>query len=314
MTPPRHSYWSPLRYPGGKAALANFVKLLLQRNALADGHYVEVFAGGAGIAWSLLFEEYVHHVSINDISRPLYAFWRSVLLETEGLCRLIRDTPVTMQEWHVQKAKQSDPSNHSLLELGFSTFFLNRTNRSGILQGGVIGGKAQSGVWKLDARFNKQDLISRIHRIARYAGRVSLHNLDAACFIAQVLPALPPKAFVYLDPPYYVKGKELYENHYSHDDHVQLASLISDAIQQPWIVTYDATPETTALYSRFRSIRYDVSYSAQNVYSASEIMFFSRNLALPENTTGCATSQPPALGTPIHPARVRRADLLLQPK
>jgi len=261
--------------------LANFVKLVLSHNDLLDGHYAEIYGGGAGVAWPLLFEEYVQHVHINDLNKAMCAFWKCVLKETDDLCRLIHDTPVTMKEWFRQKARQAKPENYSQLELGFSTFFLNRTNRSGIIKGGVIGGKAQTGKWKLDARFNKVDLIARIQRIARYAKRISIYNYDAADFIVRMPTFLPRKTLVYLDPPYYIKGEGLYEDHYLHEDHVKIARLVKKRIKNPWIVSYDTAPEIIRLYSGHRSKRYDLSYSAQDRYAGSEIMFFSGSLVIP---------------------------------
>lgn len=311
MSLQRHGFTSPIRYPGGKAALSNFIKLVLFKNNLLDGHYVEVYAGGAGIAWPLLFEEYVKYVFINDISKPVYAFWQSVLQNTEELCRLINDTPVTIQEWHRQRSMQLRPDDCSSLELGFSTFFLNRTNRSGILQAGVIGGKGQSGKWKIDARFNKKDLIQRTQRIAYYASRVRLYNLDAFDFINTTLSTLSKKALVYLDPPYYMKGQELYENHYSHDDHVKLASLIPIQIKQPWIVSYDYCPQVTALYGQYRSIQYNLSYSAQERYLGSEIMFFSHSIVIPATEQRGDNFSNQSAGEFILPTHVKRADLFL---
>lgn len=293
-SPQRHSFTSPLRYPGGKGAIGNFIKLILFQNNLLDGDYIEVYAGGAGIAWPLLFEEYVRHIHINDLSKPLFAFWQAVLKDTDSLCQLVYDTPITMRQWSRQKQVQGKPDKHTSTELGFSTFFLNRTNRSGILQGGVIGGKEQSGKWKLDARFNKKDLVKRIQRIARYSRRISLYNLDAIDFIKSIVPTLRQKALVYLDPPYYGKGQELYENCYSPNDHVKLASTISDKIRQPWVVSYDAVPQILALYHQYQSIEYELRYSAQERYAGAEIMFFSDKLAVP---------------TIDHPARVRQVDL-----
>lgn len=276
-----HNFSSPLRYPGGKGMLANFAKLIISSNNLFDGHYVEIYAGGASIALSLLFEEYVQHVHINDFSKPVYAFWKSVLVHTDDLCKLINDTDVTIEEWFRQKEIQRTPTNHSEIEVGFSTFFLNRTNRSGILTGGVIGGKAQKGEWKIDARFNKSDLLARIKRIARYASRINVYNDDAADFIKKRLPKLSKKALVYLDPPYYIKGEGLYENHYGHEDHVLISKLVTTRIKQPWIVSYDNTPQITALYKGHKRIKYGLSYSAQERYSGSEIMFFSPSLIVP---------------------------------
>ena len=277
-----HGFTSPLRYPGGKGMLAKFMKLILSKNNLLDSHYVELYAGGASLAWELLFEEYVHHVHINDISKQLYAFWVSVLQYTEDICKLIYDTPVTIEEWHHQKSIQHKPSHYSFAEIGFSTFFLNRTNRSGILQGGVIGGKNQDGKWKIDARFNKTDLIARIQKIARYSTRISIYNNDAYDFINLHLEKIPERSLIYLDPPYYLRGKKLYENHYTHEDHVKIANLVTNYIKQPWIVSYDNTPEIVELYQNFRNIEYKLSYSAQDRYFGSEIMFFIDDLTIPK--------------------------------
>ena len=276
-----HSFTSPLRYPGGKGMLTNFAKLLISLNRLTGGDYVEIYAGGASIAWALLFDGYVKNVHINDISKPIYSFWKSVLKRTDEFCQLIQDTPVTIEERTHQRQVQLNPKRYSLLELGFSTFFLNRTNRAGILTGGVIGGKEQSGKWKLDARFNKTDLIARIQRIAQYSSCIHLHNKDAATFIKDQLPKIPQKSLVYLDPPYYAKGDSLYENYYSHEDHKAIAELVSN-INQPWAVSYDNVTPIAKLYENYRSIEYKLSYSVQDRYAGSEIIFFSQNLLVPE--------------------------------
>lgn len=273
---------SPLRYPGGKGKLANYIKLVFEGNNLLDGHYVEPYAGGASVAFSLLFEEYASHIHINDLNTSVYAFWHSVLNDSETLCHLIDSTPVTMKEWKRQKAIQNDSENHSLIELGFSTFFLNRTNRSGIIGGGVIGGKDQQGKWKIDARYNKAGLRERIEKIARYRDRISLYNLDASQFILDILPELPKKTLVYLDPPYYVKGEGLYEDHYQHEDHVTVAKLVTKNIKQRWIISYDSALEICKLYEAYRQIIYGLNYSAADRYEGSEVIVFCDKLSIPE--------------------------------
>lgn len=275
-------YTTPLRYPGGKTKLANFVKLLIEQNDLLDGHYVEPFAGGAGIAFALLFEEYVLHAHINDLNKQVFAFWDAVLNQTDALCQLIHDTPVTVDEWHRQKLIQTNQGDFSSLALGFSTFFLNRTNRSGIITGGIIGGLKQTGEWKIDARYNKVNLIVRIKKIAAYRHRISLYNMDAEDLLRNVVPELPDKTLVYLDPPYYVKGKHLYQNHFTHEDHVSLAGVVANNIRQHWIVSYDFVPEISDMYEDYRQIDYHLSYSAADRYKGSELMVFDDSLEIPE--------------------------------
>lgn len=280
---PRPSaFYTPLRYPGGKGKLVPYVKRLLEANSLVDGVYVEPYAGGAAVAMELLLHEYVRKVYINDISAGVAAFWRSVLDNTDALCSAISKAKLSMPEWHRQRAIQQRPESHDDLALGFSTFFLNRTNRSGILNAGVIGGKDQTGKWKLDARFNAPDLIHRIQAIARVRNRIEFHQRDALEFLDTVLPSLPAKSLLYLDPPYYVKGSDLYLHHYQHDDHVRIAKRIGRVRSKNWIVSYDNAPEVHPMYSRFRSIVYGLSYSAQDRYKGAEVMFFSDGLTIPD--------------------------------
>ena len=170
--------YSPLRYPGGKGKLARFMRDVVRLNGLSDGHYVEPFAGGAAIAWELLLTGIVKRVTINDINRPVYAFWRCVVEETEELNKRISDTAVSLSTWDKCKATFSDADNQDDIDVAFAFFFLNRTNRSGILNAGVIGGRDQTGKWKIDARYNKLELIQRISKIAAYGSKITVCQED----------------------------------------------------------------------------------------------------------------------------------------
>lgn len=275
------TFYSPLRYPGGKRKLSNYLKLIFSLNDLLDGVYIEPYAGGAGIALSLLFDEYARSIYINDLSKPIYSFWYSVLNHTKELCDLIRLTEITVDEWHRQKEVQFNSDSSSVIELGFSTFFLNRTNRSGILKGGVIGGVNQNSKYSIDARFNKVELIKRIKRISRYKSRIFLSNEDACVFIGKFKSNMPEKGLFYFDPPYYVKGKGLYEDYYEHKDHLNIAEQIKD-FDFNWIVSYDNSPVIKSFYKDFRHITYSLNYSIGTRYEGSEVMFFSDNLTVPD--------------------------------
>lgn len=271
---------TPLRYPGGKGKFAHFVKQIFETNELLDGHYVEPYAGGAGVALELMFHEYAAKIHINDIDPAVFSFWQAAVHETDELCRLINDTPVTIENWHRQREVLKQINQHSTIEIALATFFLNRTNRSGILKAGVIGGLEQAGKWKLDARYNKLDLIKRIELIGRFRNRIMVYNLDAVELLTNVVPTLPTKTLVYLDPPYYVKGSGLYRNFYEHDDHVKIAETLK-SVNKPWLVSYDETPEIKDIYKEYRQYNYSLSYTAQDKKKGSEVMIFGPSIKLP---------------------------------
>lgn len=289
---------SPLRYPGAKWRLEKFVHSVLLANKLEGGHYAEPFAGGASLAISLLLQNYVSEIHLNDLDKSIYCFWHSALNHTNELIELISETPVTIDTWNEQKLVQLNKSLATPLELGFSTFFLNRTNRSGILTAGVIGGKNQTGNWKIDARFNKENLIARILRIAEKKNSIHTYNLDAVDFLKKCNAKLPAKSFVYLDPPYFVKGQELYMNFYNQEDHFQLSNFVLEELNRPWMVSYDDVPQIKTLYSKAHATEepYLLPYSASKERKGKEVFFLSPDLETETNLIHTSTRTRRALG------------------
>lgn len=269
-------YHTPLRYPGGKGRFAPFVKDLMEANNLS-GDYLEPYAGGSGVALDLLFSGYCKNIHINDIDIAVFNFWKAVTENTECFLQLVNDTDVTIDEWYKQKDILARPENHSQLEHGFATFFLNRTNRSGILKGGVIGGKNQDGNYKLDARYHKGNLSKRIEKIGKFKDQIKVYNFDALELLEQVDSLLPSESLIYLDPPYYVKGQGLYRNFYVHDDHVKIRKAL-DLVKSKWIVSYDNCPEIKSIYEGYNQIDYALNYSAYYKTKGSEVMIYCEDI------------------------------------
>lgn len=274
--------FSPLRYPGGKGKLAPYLSEIVSLNNLDGAHYAEPFAGGAAVALELLFSERIRHIHINDLDPCVFAFWHSVVHETDAMITRIRDVEITVDSWLEAREVKRHAAAHSQLELGFATFFLSRTNRSGILNGGVIGGLKQEGAWKIDCRFNKEELISRIRRIGFFRSRISVCNMDALNFFADYVPAIPKHSLVYIDPPYYEKGAYLYENHYVHEDHAQLSRAVSELLDLNWIVSYDNSEQISNLYTGFDQQTFSIDYTARTYAKGTELMIFSPDLRRPE--------------------------------
>lgn len=273
--------YTPLRYPGGKARFAPFIAELMQRNSLAGGHYLEPFAGGAGVALELLFHGVAEHVHINDADPAIAAFWRAVTEQPQALIERVVNEPVTIQAWHHWRSVMLEQTGATALERGFATLFMNRTNRSGILKGGVIGGLGQLGAYKMDARFKRDVLCKRLERIAEHADRIHVYEEDAHALLTRCHEFLPARSLVYLDPPYYVKGAGLYRNFYEHTDHERIAKLLkSRRFRRPWVVSYDNAEEIKVMYAYARALSYGLKYTAQTRYEGAEVMFFSPKLDL----------------------------------
>lgn len=269
---------SPLRYPGGKTSIWPLVSSLISDSGLTRGHYCEPYAGGCGLALSLLFKGFVHELHLNDIDRSIWSFWDSITNKTEEFVDKIYTTEVTIDEWHIQRNIQRNKNDFSDFELGFSSFFLNRTNRSGvILKAGVIGGLGQNGEYKLDCRFNKDGLIERIRRIEKYKHRIHFYNLDAIEFINQTNATLPINSVYCVDPPYYNKGSTLYTNCYDPEDHKHVAESLL-ALERPWLLTYDNSPAIQDLYELRRQYRFNLNYSAAHKRIGTELMILSDHI------------------------------------
>lgn len=268
-------YYSPLRYPGGKNCIFPFISNLFYENQLIGTKYAEPYSGGAGLALRLLFEGYVNHIYINDLDKSIYAFWQTLMDRPDEFCRWIEDIEVSIENWRKYREVQRYADNISCFELAKSTFFLNRTNVSGVIKGGVIGGLAQAGKYKINARFNKNDLVNRIQKIKSIKSRISVSNLDGMNFI-QKLDNQEEEIFIYLDPPYYQKGANLYMNFYSHEDHKKLSKKVHK-LRKKWIVSYDNHEFILNLYAEKHKLIHKLSQSASNRVG-DELFIFSEKI------------------------------------
>ncbi len=274
--------YSPLRYPGGKNKLSAFIaKICIDNNI--NGHYVEPYSGGASVALFLLMEGFVDKITINDKDRSIYAFWHSVLNKTNQLCELIENAEFNIDEWRKQRSIQFNKNNVDLLELGFSTFYLNRTNRSGIIKAGVMGGINQEGDYLMDCRFNKEDLIARIRSIASRKKDIRLYKKDAIKLIDKIQEeANNENTVFYFDPPYYLKANSLYMNYYENKNHKKVSEKIKGIKNIKWIVSYDNVPEIQSLYSDCQKKEFSFKHTAYKVREGKEILFFSDNTVQPQ--------------------------------
>lgn len=267
--------FTPLRYPGGKAKLYKMVEEIISSNFSEPPVYVEPYAGGFGLGMKLLLKDKVSKVYINDADNAIYSFWKAIIDYTEEFVYLVETADLSVNEWRRQKEIYLN-ENSPVLERGFATFYLNRTNRSGILMAGPMGGYNQEGKYKIDCRFNKKNLIKVINAISQRKDDINIYNLDGIDLI-KLVDSKEKNSLIYLDPPYVKKGNLLYKNAFEHEDHVELSNIIK-TINNKWFVTYDNHSLIEELYKDVGVLKFDITYSAQIKRKEKEIAIFSPNL------------------------------------
>lgn len=273
---------SPLRYPGGKGKLGPYFARLLSEQTFSIDVYAEPYAGGAGAGLFLLSQGHIGRLLINDLNPGIGAFWRSILLETDEFLARMEAELISLDSWHKHREVYLNPAGQSDLTLGFATFFLNRANRSGILTARPIGGLEQTGNWKIDARFNKPNLASRIRYIKTLSSQIIVTQKPALEFLAAVSRRVGP-VLMYVDPPYLVQGEELYMTEHSWAEHEKLARVLTNS-RHPWILTYDADDRVRNLYPSNRCLGYSISHTAQTQKVGREFMLFSQDLRVQDVT------------------------------
>lgn len=258
----RGSHASPLRYPGGKATLARFFETTIYALGLNRPTYIEPYAGGAGAGLELLLKGVVGRVIINDLDPAIHACWRAMLNDSEAFLRMLAQTPLTVDEWKKQREiyRRRHEEDVDPLALGFATFYLNRTSRSGVLGAGVIGGFAQQGTYRIDARYNKELLRARIERLAMLSGKIRVTRQDGAARLREYLPK--GNVFAYVDPPYVEKGSSLYMSAFKEEDHVALAKVLNGYAHTNWVLTYDVADIIRSLYKARDVSEFRLLYSA----------------------------------------------------
>lgn len=276
-------YYSPLRYPGGKGKLASFMEYMIDQLGHQGGTYIEPFAGGAGIAMELLLRNVVSRIVINDYDKAVWSFWKAILTETDRFVEEIRTVHLTVDEWQKQHEILVTQNDKYSFELGFAAFYLNRTNRSGIIKGGVIGGQEQAKDWKMDVRFKREELVTRIQRIAARKKDIKLYNKDVNSFIKNYVPLYEENALIYFDPPYFRKGQQLYMNFFNYKDHVRIEQEIREHVNCDWIITYDYEPQIEEIYHNYNLRLYDLNYSVSTKRKANELMIFKDGIIIPSD-------------------------------
>lgn len=271
--------YTPIRYPGGKTKLYPEIKAILESNDLLGHPYAELFAGGAGLAIKLLLKGDVPSIVINDYDRAVYCMWNAVVNHAEDLCEFIDSAVLDVETWKAMRTVYRNSDDVGDIELGKAAFYLNRTNVSGILSGGVIGGLKQAGNYKMDVRFNRETLKKKVMDIAARRGDIEVTRLDAEAFINDRMSN--SELFAYLDPPYVQKGPGLYRSAFDEAKHRSLARKVGDA-RSKWVVTCDADDLIDDIYGNYERGDLEISYTTNVKTVGKEKIILGPGLKWPE--------------------------------
>lgn len=280
--------YSPLRYPGGKNCIFKFLSNLFYENDLIGIEYAEPYAGGAGLALHLLMDGYVSKIHLNDLDEWVYAFWYTILNNKDEFCRWLKNVTINIDTWRTYKDMLSHSFNLTQFEKAQAFFFLNRTNVSGVIKGGVIGGLLQKGKYKIDARFNKIDLINRIEKIYQRRNNIEIYNFDGIEFLKQ-MNRKHRDLFIYIDPPYVIKGSNLYLNFYTQSDHTALAQMVKK-LRKGWLISYDNCELVNSLYNTYDRISYKLAQNTSNRIGE-EMLIFPDFIAYSNSLSALSTPQ-----------------------
>ncbi len=250
-------YISPLRYPGSKRLLVPILEALVRANVPPPRLFVEPLCGGATASLRLAGTDTAHEIFLADLDPLVAAFWRIAAFDTEWLVDAMQEEPVTVDRWgHWRKAEPAAARDQAL-----KCLFLNRTTFSGILHGwaGPIGGRKQKSPYKIDCRFPKATLATRIRAVGALASAGRVADVVCGDYEAVLVDArrrwprlADDEVVVYLDPPYVKKGRKLYGWAFDDEEHTRLANVLRFC-RYRWMLSYDDHSVIRAHYAHSKS-------------------------------------------------------------
>jgi DNA adenine methylase len=265
------------RYPGGKKRFKNFIIPYIRKFLVNnDYEYVEPFFGGGSVGIFVLNN--INKICINDKDESLCCLWNSIIHKPNELIDLINEfNPKKEDFFDIKKILiENKDCGIDNLEIGFKKLIIHQISYSGLgtKAGGPIGGKSQKSKYSVDCRWNPVNLKKEIKKISKLFNRVDIRNGKCTNFDFEKILSNKTKSFFYLDPPYFIKGRELYEESFNGQDHVRLMKNLRQN-ENPWLLSYDNCSYVRDLYDWAIIQEIDINYTINTIREKKELLICS---------------------------------------
>lgn len=242
-----------IRYPGGKSKLRK--QIIIRIAKMFDGEeYVEPFFGGGSVGLNVLKDINVKKIWINDLDLGVASLWTSVIRFPEMLKKVVTEFEPSVELFDKFKdLLQTRPHlkiPEEVVNWGLMKLAIHQISYSGlgVKSGGPLGGRDQKSKYKIDCRWSPSYICKRIDEYHKMFSEVEVrYNCCSSRDFLAVIDGWKDFIF-YLDPPYFVKGRDLYQYGFSNNDHFVLADLLKSTTCK-WILSYDDCEEIRELYS-----------------------------------------------------------------
>ena len=258
------------RYPGGKAKLCG--RILHHLSRLMDDsitQYRELFFGGGSVGIKYVQKkECPKQIWLNDKDVGIACLWTSVIRYPDSLKKLVLAYKPTVDSFYQLKndllnTTSVPDTEEEVAQVGFNKLALHQITYSGLglKSGGPLGGVAQLSKYKVDCRWSPAYICKKINTVHKvFSNKEVIHEACTSYDFEKIITDTSMKALLYLDPPYFVKGSQLYHESFTHQDHTRLCENLKNT-QHKWLLSYDACEEIKEMYSWATIEEVEVNYS-----------------------------------------------------
>ncbi len=267
------------RYPGGKNKLKKIIikKILPYINNKTQ--YREVFFGGGSICLDMIKDNTIDNIWINDKDIGIACLWTSLISHHQILKeKIIHFTPSVDKFYNIRdELLQLKTQPSDIIDIGFKKLAIHQLSFSGLgtKSGGPLGGKEQKSAYKIDCRWSPDYICKKIDKIHNLLNNIKIYkgsctNLD----FEHIINDNHCNSVLYLDPPYYIKGNELYQYGFTQEDHIRLSNLLYNT-KHKWVLSYDDCEEIQELYQWANIQQISASYTISGSRQKTELLIWN---------------------------------------